>query len=144
MVGMSTVDPSGQPACGLPEPLRKPHDWGHRALRRTLKVVLERTPVHEDPAFRVVGPFKPRRKASPAYRASVVGCMVDIDDLVGAAEIAERLDHSGGTLIHDWQRRYPDFPAPVLELQQGPQWTWSEVAAWARAAVAANMFSPGP
>ncbi len=64
--------------------------------------------MHEDPAFRVVGPFKPRRKASPAYRASVVGCMVDIDDLVGAAEIAERLDHSGGTLIHDWQRRYPD------------------------------------
>lgn len=58
---------------------------------------------------------------------------LDPGDLVGAAEVAERL----GVLrqsVHQLRRRGTDgFPAPVLELRQGHLWQWSEVEAWARA-----------
>ena len=62
-----------------------------------------------------------------------VGRRVDVDDLVGAAEIAERLGRGSASLIHDWRRRYDDFPPPVLQLRQGHVWHWPDVEAWARA-----------
>jgi predicted DNA-binding transcriptional regulator AlpA len=52
-------------------------------------------------------------------------------DLVGVAEIADRLG-LGTSVMHDWRRRHPEFPEPVLRLKMGLVWSWSEVAAWAK------------
>ena len=62
-----------------------------------------------------------------------MGRKVDIDNLVGAAEIADRLGIKRPHLIHDWRRRHPDFPAPVLELKGTLIWEWPAVERWARA-----------
>lgn len=56
---------------------------------------------------------------------------VDSSDLVGVAEIAERLDRNVRS-VHSWRSRYPDFPEPVAELTMGLVWSWPEVARWAR------------
>ena len=61
-----------------------------------------------------------------------VGRKVDVEDLVGAAEIAERLNVRRPHLIHDWRRRYADFPEPVVTLKGTLIWSWREVEAWAR------------
>ena len=60
-----------------------------------------------------------------------VGRKVDVDDLVGAAEIAGRLGVAR-QVIHQWRQRHPDFPAPVLELDRAHVWHWPDVEAWAR------------
>jgi hypothetical protein len=60
-----------------------------------------------------------------------VGEPVDVDDLVGSAEIAERLGLASSSVVRDWRRRYADFPPPVLTLRMGPVWHWPDVAAWA-------------
>ena len=73
----------------------------------------------------------PARLRTEADRTT--GPHVAVDDLVGSAEIAQRLSGGGVPLVKDWRKRHPDFPAPVLELQQGPLWRWSDVEAWARA-----------
>jgi hypothetical protein len=62
-----------------------------------------------------------------------VGRKVDVDDLVGAAEIADRLGVAYVETIHSWRRRHPDFPQPVAQLRQALIWSWPDVAAWARA-----------
>jgi hypothetical protein len=62
-----------------------------------------------------------------------VGRKVDVDDLVGAAEIADRLDIAHAETIHTWRRRYPDFPQPVVDLQRAVLWSWPDVKAWAKA-----------
>lgn len=56
---------------------------------------------------------------------------VDPDDMVGAAEIAERLGLRLAQTVHDWARRHPDFPRPVAKLRMGHVWRWSEVKQWA-------------
>ena len=60
-----------------------------------------------------------------------MGRRVDVDQLVGAAEIAERLDVLRQT-VHQLHRRHPDFPAPVATLRQAMVWNWPDVEAWAR------------
>jgi len=57
---------------------------------------------------------------------------LDSSDLVGAAEIAERLGLTHVTSVHSWRRRYGDFPEPIAELKMGLLWRWSEVEPWAR------------
>lgn len=54
------------------------------------------------------------------------------EDLVGVAEIAERLG-VGTSVVHDWRRRHDAFPDPVRELRMGFVWAWDDVAEWARA-----------
>jgi predicted DNA-binding transcriptional regulator AlpA len=61
-----------------------------------------------------------------------VGRKVDVDQLIGAAEIAERLGVRRPNVVHDWRRRYPDFPQPVAKLRQALVWTWPDVERWAR------------
>jgi predicted DNA-binding transcriptional regulator AlpA len=61
-----------------------------------------------------------------------VGRKVDVDDLVGASEIAERLGLSHAETVHSWRRRYPDFPQPVAKLRQAMVWAWPDVEAWAK------------
>jgi len=53
------------------------------------------------------------------------------DDLVGAAEIAERLGLAQVQTVHSWRRRYDDFPQPIAQLRQALIWAWSDVEAWA-------------
>jgi hypothetical protein len=58
---------------------------------------------------------------------------VEPSDLVGTAEIAERLGIAQTETIHAWRRRYPDFPAPVATLKAALIWSWPDVEAWAKA-----------
>lgn len=55
-----------------------------------------------------------------------------MEDLVGAAEIAERLGLAHRESVHTYRRRYSDFPEPVANLRQALVWDWSEVETWAR------------
>jgi hypothetical protein len=61
-----------------------------------------------------------------------MGRRVDVENLVGAAEIAERLGVKRPQVVHDWRRRYPDFPQPVANLRQALIWNWPDVERWAR------------
>jgi len=56
---------------------------------------------------------------------------VRVDDLVGAAEIADRLDLAQPQTVHSWRRRYEDFPEPIAQLQTALIWAWPDVEAWA-------------
>lgn len=62
-----------------------------------------------------------------------MGRKVDVNDLVGAAEIADRLDLAHSQSVHTLRRRHPDFPAPVATLARAHVWSWPDVEAWARA-----------
>jgi hypothetical protein len=53
-------------------------------------------------------------------------------DLVGANEIADRLQVAFPQMVHEWKRRHKDFPKPIASLSMGLIWDWSEVEAWAR------------
>lgn len=59
-----------------------------------------------------------------------MGRRLDVEQLVGTAEIAERVG-VGGSVVGDWRRRYPEFPAPVARLAMGALWHWPEVERWA-------------
>lgn len=61
-----------------------------------------------------------------------VGRKVDVTDLVGAAEIAERLGIAHAQTVHNFRKRYTDFPAPVATLRQAMVWSWADVERWAR------------
>ena len=61
-----------------------------------------------------------------------MGRKVDVNDLVGAAEIAERLHLAHVQTVHTLRRRHAEFPDPVVSLKRAHVWSWREVAAWAR------------
>lgn len=72
--------------------------------------------------------------AASAARLSVPGVpprRVAVDELVGIAEIAERLDVRPVT-VHAWRARHSDFPAPLATLSMGLLWAWPDIEAWAR------------
>lgn len=55
-----------------------------------------------------------------------------MDQLVGTAEIAQRLNIAHPETIHSWRHRYDDFPEPVAKLSIGMVWNWPDVRAWAK------------
>lgn len=55
-----------------------------------------------------------------------------MDQLVGAAEVAQRLGVARPQVVHDWRRRHADFPQPVATLKQAMVWHWPDVERWAR------------
>jgi hypothetical protein len=55
--------------------------------------------------------------------------LVDLADLVGRAEIAERAGIKLQT-VDTWRRRYPTFPAPMGLISGTPIWYWPDVRAW--------------
>ena len=59
-----------------------------------------------------------------------MGRKVDVDDLVGAYEIAVRLGMARPQVIHEWRRRHPDFPEPVAALKTALIWDWNAVETW--------------
>ncbi len=61
-----------------------------------------------------------------------MGQKVDVNDLVGAFEIAQRLGVARSQVVHEWRRRHRDFPAPVATLKTALIWDWREVEHWAR------------
>jgi predicted DNA-binding transcriptional regulator AlpA len=61
-----------------------------------------------------------------------MGRKLDADQLVGAAEIAQRLGLTRPQVVHNWRRRYTDFPEPAVTLQQGLVWSWPDIERWAR------------
>ncbi len=60
-----------------------------------------------------------------------MGRMVDVTDLVGAAEIAERLGLAHTQSLHTMRHRHPEFPAPVVSLKRAHVWSWADVETWA-------------
>lgn len=60
-----------------------------------------------------------------------MGRKVDIDDLVGAHEIAQRLGVARPQVIHEWRRRHRYFPKPIATLKTALIWNWVEVKNWA-------------
>lgn len=57
---------------------------------------------------------------------------VNVEDLVGAAEIAGRIGNIQPRTVHQWRTRFADFPEPVATLRQAMVWDWNDVAKWAR------------
>lgn len=54
----------------------------------------------------------------------------DYEDLVDAADIARRAGLSSYRTVHDWRRRYSDFPSAVIERGHCLLFRWSEVEPW--------------
>ena len=70
------------------------------------------------------------------YRAAFVGRKVDVDLLVSAVQVAERLGVARPTVYY-WARTDELFPAPVwtsagLGTTGVHLWYWPDVAAWHR------------
>jgi hypothetical protein len=61
-----------------------------------------------------------------------MGRRVDVTQLVGAAEIADRLKLSRAQVVHVWRGRHQDFPAPVYERGRAILWNWPDIERWAR------------
>ena len=61
-----------------------------------------------------------------------MGRKVDVEHLVGTAEIAQRLGVKRPQVVHDWMRRYEDFPEPVAQLSNVRVWSWPDIETWAR------------
>jgi predicted DNA-binding transcriptional regulator AlpA len=62
-----------------------------------------------------------------------VGRRLDVDQLVGTTEIAQRLGVKRQGVVHDWRRRHADFPKPVAHLKTALVWYWPDVRKWAKA-----------
>lgn len=60
-----------------------------------------------------------------------MGKKVDVDDLVGAHEIAQRLGVARPQVVHEWRRRHADFPEPIATLKTALIWDWRDIRAWA-------------
>lgn len=75
-----------------------------------------------------------RIKTQAGHLASPsMGRKVDVNDLVGAAEIAERFGWSHPQNVHTIRRRHADFPEPVASLRTALVWSWADVEAWGKA-----------
>lgn len=53
---------------------------------------------------------------------------IAINDIVGLAEIAERLEATSRQ-VWNWTRRYT-FPKPLVRVSNTPIWDWNDVQEW--------------
>ena len=62
-----------------------------------------------------------------------MGRKVDVDDLMDALGVAQRLGLAQRESVSLYQRRYPTMPRPVVDLGRGRPRLWSrkEVEKWA-------------
>ena len=61
-----------------------------------------------------------------------LGRKIDVEDLVGSAEIASRLGLSQVENVHTWRNRHADFPQPLTVIGRAMIWSWRDVELWAR------------
>jgi len=61
-----------------------------------------------------------------------MGRKVDIDLLVDATAIAERMGFARPQAVHNWRARYPEFPKPIAEFGKSTLWYWPDVEVWLR------------
>jgi predicted DNA-binding transcriptional regulator AlpA len=61
-----------------------------------------------------------------------VGRNVDVENLVGAYEIAQRLGVARPQVIHEWRRRHSEFPRPIAALKTALIWDWRDIDEWAK------------
>ena len=59
-----------------------------------------------------------------------MGRKVDIDLLVDATAIAERMGFARPQAVHNWRARYPEFPKPIAEFGKSTLWCWLDVEEW--------------
>lgn len=67
---------------------------------------------------------------------AAVGRQVDIDQVVSARAITQRLGYRNVQVVHFWRRTDDSFPEAVFVfdgLRGARLWYWPEVEAWARA-----------
>lgn len=64
--------------------------------------------------------------------AGPMGRRVNTEELVGVAEIADRLGVARRQVVHVWRARHADFPLPAARLSMGDLWVWGDVEEWAR------------
>jgi glutathione-regulated potassium-efflux system ancillary protein KefG len=64
-----------------------------------------------------------------------MGRTIDVDDLIDAQGVADRLGLAQRNTVSLYQKRYPDMPRPVVDLGKGrcKMWLLSEIDAWADA-----------
>jgi predicted DNA-binding transcriptional regulator YafY len=55
-----------------------------------------------------------------------------MDDLVSAADIAERPGVGKSTVVHDWRYRNLGFPEAVKMIGSVGIWHWPDVEKWAK------------
>lgn len=80
----------------------------------------------------------PRANRGKFLAFAQVGRRIDVENIVGAAEIANRLGVRRPQVVHDWIRRFPadsahPFPPHVAQISKAKVWNWPEVERWARA-----------
>src|SRR5207253_6199432 len=51
------------------------------------------------------------------------------ESLIGVFEIAEMANVSASA-VANWRKRFPDFPAPLVDLKSGPVFSESQVKLW--------------
>lgn len=56
-----------------------------------------------------------------------------MDNLVGTRGIADRLGLKFSETVHNWRKRYKDFPEPVANVDGMWLWEYDKVEAWAKA-----------
>ena len=63
-----------------------------------------------------------------------MGRMVDLDDLIDAAEVARICGLSTRNSVRTYRTRYADFPDPVVDLGEGRCLLWlrTDVESWNR------------
>lgn len=57
--------------------------------------------------------------------------LIDPTNIVGANEIAKRLNRAHQTIVHAWHTRHEDFPKPIAVITAGKLWNWEEIKQWA-------------
>ena len=57
---------------------------------------------------------------------------MDVDLLVGAEEIAERLGLPRYQRVHELRARDETFPEPVARLKRAMLWYWPDIERWAK------------
>jgi hypothetical protein len=58
--------------------------------------------------------------------------VVRVGDLVGAAEVANRLGLKHTQSVSVLKQRHESFPQAVMQLAKAYVWNWPDIEAWAR------------
>jgi hypothetical protein len=130
------VDAAAHDAARRPDETDEPFETVLEDLKAPLKLLC--TVVHGDRPSMVAAYTRKHEEARVRNRlyatrqGAAVGRKLDVDELVGATEIAQRLRLAQPQTVHSWRRRYSDFPKPVATLKQALVWYWPDVARWAR------------